>query len=219
MYLSKLTLNPRHPLARRDLANPYELHSTLEWVFEGCPDERLLWRVERSRWSVAPVVLVQSRNAPPWERLAMRDEYQGYFLREAEWKPYTLPDRLVAGQVLRFRLEANPTVTRDGKRHGLVRPEQQIEWLERQGARHGFRVLYTELPEGRLPSCRVSAVERRRFRKRQTGQLIVLLAVTYDGYLQVTDPAALRQAIACGLGHGKGLGLGLLSVAPRGAVA
>ena len=219
MYLSKLILNPRHPLARRDLANPYELHSTLAWVFEEHTDERLLWRVERRRLGAGPVVLVQSRHVPRWERLEAREEYRGYLLREAQWKAYTLPDRLAAGQVLRFRLEANPTVTRNGKRHGLVRPEQQVRWLERQGARHGFRLLYAELPEGKLPNCRVTAVERRRFRKRQTGQLIVLLAVTYDGYLQVTDPAALRQAIGQGLGHGKGLGLGLLSIAPAGAVA
>ncbi len=214
MYLSKLVLNPRHPLARRDLANPYEMHSTLAWVFEGHQDERLLWRVERPRFESAPVVLVQSRHAPEWSRLEAREEYAGYLLREAQWKPYTLPDRLTAGQVLRFRLEANPTVTRDGKRHGLLREEQQVAWLERQGAQHGFRLLYFESPDGRIPSCRVTAVERRRFRKRQTGQFIVLLAVTYDGYLQVTDPAALRAAIAEGLGHGKGLGLGLLSVAP-----
>ncbi len=219
MYLSKLTLNPRHPLARRDLANPYELHSTLAWVFEAYPDERLLWRVERGLRGPGPVVLVQSRHAPPWDRLETRAEYRGYLLQEAQWKAYTLLERLAVGQVLRFRLEANPTVTRDGKRHGLLRPDQQLGWLERQGERHGFRLLYTQWPEGRMPNCRVTAVERRQFRKRQTGQVIVLLAVTFDGYLEVTDPVALSEAICQGLGHGKGLGLGLLSIAPAGAVA
>lgn len=214
MYLSKLVLNPRHPLARRDLSNPYELHSTLSRVFEATPDERVLWRVERGRPNSAPIVLVQSHQQPAWERVQQREGYEGYLL-EAQTKPYTLPDRLVAGQVLRFRLEANPTVTRAGKRHGLMREEQQVAWLERQGAQHGFSLLYYETDDGRrVPSCRVTAAERRVFRKRQTDTSIVLWAVTYDGYLRVTDPAALRNAIAKGIGHGKGLGLGLLSIAP-----
>lgn len=40
----------------------------------------------------------------------------------------------------RFRLFANPTVTRQGKRYGLVGEEQQLAWLARQGERHGFVV-------------------------------------------------------------------------------
>lgn len=215
MYLSKLVLNPRHPLARRDLANPYELHSTLSWVFEATPNERVLWRVERGRLDSLPVVLVQSHQAPMWERLQEREGYAGYFLAPPQTKPYTLPERLAAGQVLRFRLEANPTVTRAGKRHGLRREDEQIAWLERQGARHGFSLLYYETEDGRkIPSCRVTSAERRRFRKRQTGAYIVLWAVTYDGYLKVSNPVALRDAIAKGLGHAKGLGMGLLSIAP-----
>lgn len=215
MFLSKLVLNPRHPLARRDLANPYELHSTLSWAFDTTPEERVLWRVERGRTDGYPVALVQSHQAPLWERLEGREGYAGYFLTPPQTKPYTLPERLTVGQVLRFRLEANPTVARGGKRHGLRREEEQIGWLERQGAQHGFTLLYYETGDGRrLPSCRVTHAERRCFRKRQTGQFIVLWAVTYDGHLKVADPVSLREAIARGLGHAKGLGMGLLSIAP-----
>ena len=52
------------------------------------------------------------------------------------------------GQLLRFRLRANPTVTRAGKRHGLTSQGAQLAWLQRQGERGGFQ----------LVSCGVSVV-------------------------------------------------------------
>ena len=39
-----------------------------------------------------------------------------------------------------------------------------------------------------------------------------LLAVTYEGVLQVTDPEAFRNLLCQGIGRGKAYGLGLLTV-------
>ncbi|WP_324715613.1 type I-E CRISPR-associated protein Cas6/Cse3/CasE [Carboxydochorda subterranea] len=215
MYLSKLCLNPRHPLARRDISNPYEMHSTLSWVFEECEVRRFLWRLERGRDPTRPTLLLQSIALPPWDRLQARDGYSGYLREEPQTKRFVLPERVQAGQVFRFRLQANATVTRGGKRYGLRSERDQIAWLERQGEHHGFRLLYYEAGAGtRIPSCQVTSAERRAFRKRRQDPPIVLWSVTYDGYLQVTDPRGLQQALVNGLGHGKALGLGLLSIAP-----
>lgn len=204
MYLSRLVLNFRHSLARRDLANPYELHCTLYQAFTEPRSDRVLWRLEGNRMHSEPVVLVQSRGCPDWQLVEAREGYAGYFLRSPETKPYTLPERVTTGQVLRFRLEANPTVTRLGKRHGLVTVEEQLDWLNRQATKSGFVVL----------GAMVSRAEYRRFVKRQAGQEIVLLAVRYDGHLKVSDLSLFCEAIQKGLGHGKALGLGMLSVAP-----
>jgi CRISPR system Cascade subunit CasE len=38
--------------------------------------------------------------------------------------------------------------------------------------------------------------------------------VLFDGILRATDSTALRQAWASGIGPGKALGLGMLSLAP-----
>jgi CRISPR system Cascade subunit CasE len=38
--------------------------------------------------------------------------------------------------------------------------------------------------------------------------------VQFDGFLSVEDPAQLGQALVNGIGHGKALGLGMLSLAP-----
>lgn len=202
MYLSRLILNPRHPKARRDLANPYEMHRTIAWLFEDPKVARPLWRLESPRLQV---VLLQSTVPPDFTRLQGRDGYQGYFAQAPEAKPYGLPDRLYTGQVLRFRLEANPTVCRGGNRHGLRRVEEQLLWLRRQAETFGFDVL----------GASVSRIERRSFTKRTADRPIVLLTVRFDGHLQVRDPQRLRQGIVGGIGHGKALGLGLLSIAPK----
>lgn len=203
MYLSKLVLNLRHGWARRDLGNPYEMHSTLLRLFDDPKAARPLWRLESMR---PPTILVQSKEVPDFSHLLSANGYEGYFSATPQSKPYLLWERLAAGQVLRFRLDANPTVTKRGKRHGLRRIDEQLQWLHRRARWHGFEVL----------SATVSRIERRTFHKRGQGMPIVLLAVRFDGYLQVQQPDRLRAAIAQGIGHGKALGCGLLSVAPPG---
>lgn len=199
MYLSQLTLDPGQPQARRDLANRYELHRTLCRAFAAPGDARPLWRLELLRPGEAPRLLVQSHAAPDWSRLAA--EHPGY-LADRRAKPLDLADHLAPGQRLRFRLEANPTVTRDGKRHGLWREAEQLDWLGRQAARGGFA----------LDAAVVTREERLALRKPGQPRPIVLHAVTFDGRLTVADPAALAAALDGGLGHGKALGLGLLSL-------
>ena len=43
---------------------------------------------------------------------------------------------------------------------------------------------------------------------------IQILSVLYDGILTLTDADRFREALQTGIGHGKAMGLGLLSVAP-----
>jgi CRISPR system Cascade subunit CasE len=46
------------------------------------------------------------------------------------------------------------------------------------------------------------------------GNRIRIFSVLYDGVLTVTDADAFANVLRTGIGHGKTLGLGLLSVAP-----
>ena len=47
-----------------------------------------------------------------------------------------------------------------------------------------------------------------------SGNEIRIFSVLYDGILTVTEPASFLGAMKTGIGHGKAMGLGLLSVAP-----
>lgn len=204
MYLSKITLDARHPQARKDLSSAYEMHRTLSRVFakdEVTPPERFLWRQERGRsWDQSQVhVLVQASSPGNWEAL---QQWPGYVAQLQSDKAVDLQAFVRDGGRYRFRLRANPTVTRVGKRYGLKSQEEQFAWLARQGARQGFEV----------SSCECMDNEQQSARHSRTGTLITVQAVTFDGVLTVTDGASLRSAIISGIGHAKSLGLGLLSL-------
>lgn len=223
MFLHKIHLNPRSREARRDIADPYQLHSTLCRSFIGpeskCPPGEFLWRLEpESDQSGRPRILVQSRGLSDWAGLPVG------WLDEAD-PAIDLRDRLrldtiKAGQRFRFRLRANPCVTRNGKRLGLLRREEQEVWLARKGERHGFSLPQSASVDFSGHSTARADVwisQELMLRGRQhTGNGIHIFSVLYDGFLRVTEPEAFRITLQTGIGHGKALGLGLLSVAPVG---
>ncbi len=216
MYLSRLILNPRSRAVQRDLADLYRLHRTLMRAFpdglaEG--EERLLFRVDEEREGALPICLVQSWLEPDWSFL---EERRNYLLPlDTRWwedrrnpavKPFNPVFR--TGQALAFRLRANPTVKRQGKRHALFKEELQRRWIERKAADGGFALQsLTIIPEGKRHGFQRSKTEERSRR-------LTLYAVRFEGLLVVQDPLRFAETIRRGIGPGKGLGFGLLSVAP-----
>ena len=147
MFLHRIHLNTRCREARHDLADPYQMHSTLCRAFsdgnQKCPEGQFLWRLEPETDTEGhPRVLVQSRSLPDWSRI----EISGWFSKEPD-PPVDIEKRLItnslqAGRVFRFRLRANPCVTRNSKRLGLLQAEEQEAWIERKG-REAMRLLPT----------------------------------------------------------------------------
>jgi CRISPR system Cascade subunit CasE len=207
MHLSKLVLNPRSRDVRRDLASPYNLHRTILRAFPDAQDGgpgRVLFRVEELRRTGEIVALIQSAQKPHWSRL---DALPGYLLPtngtpnplSKEFSP-----RFREGQLLAFRLLANPTIKRNGKRLGLLREEDQMAWLKRKADAAGFDLLSaTAVPEGLV-----------RDEKSKDGQRLTFLGVRFDGVLRVTDPKTFLRALENGIGSAKGLGFGMLSIGP-----
>jgi CRISPR system Cascade subunit CasE len=222
MFLHRIHLDLRCQEARRDLSDPYQLHSTLCRAFsmpdKKCPEGEFLWRLEPETDPTGyPRILVQSRTIPDWTGIGVKG-----WLAESDpaidLKGRLKLDSLKAGQRFRFRLRANPCVTRNGKRLGLLRPEEQEAWIARQGQQHGF-----SLPQ--MPSFYLSESSQQRVNVRvsqeqmlrgsqHSGNTVRVFSVLYDGILTVTDADRFREALQTGIGHGKAMGLGLLSVAP-----
>jgi len=181
-----------------------------------CADERVLWRVDEHP-SLGLVLLVQTRNEPDWSWIATEKGTSGYLATTTEPNPAVKPFdlNLQAGQVLTFRLRANPTKRLGksaeydkGKRVGIYDQEDQLAWLTRKGELHGFRVLQVQVRnDGKTKT-------EKAIHRNDISHTLELLGVQFDGVLQVIDPGLLVQAVQDGIGSAKAFGFGLLSLAP-----
>ena len=224
MFLHRIHLNPRCREVRRDLSDPYELHSTLCRAFsvaeKKCPVGEFLWRFEPEADSYGfPRILVQSKSIPDWAGINVN----GWLAKAdpaIDLKDRLKLDLLKEGQRLRFRLRANPCVTRNGKRLGLFRLVEQETWIKRKAQQHGFSLPHSVSFDFSEPSqgsidVRISQEQMLRGNQR-SGNAVRIFSVLYDGMLTVTSPDKFRHALENGIGHGKVMGLGLLSVVPIG---
>jgi CRISPR system Cascade subunit CasE len=217
MYLSRLLLNPRSRQVQRDSADPYQLHRT---VLRAFADPRqasgVLHRLDVHPRTGQMSLLVQSQATPHWgaltagDYLLPADPFDG--LENPAVKAVALS--LVAGQVLSFRLRANPTIKKarrdasgrwlNSNRVPLVYEDQQYAWLASRAARGGFRVL----------QAAITGQSRRTSSRQEDAPPLTLFTVQFDGRLQIIDSAAFQTALAKGIGPARAFGCGLLSLAP-----
>lgn len=93
---------------------------------------------------------------------------------------------------------------------GIEVPELFLRQDFTRATRNGFEVLQDE--KG-IPRLIVSNSRELSFRKESQRKSITLAMAQYDGVLEVTDAGALRHALTNGIGHGKGFGCGLMTLA------
>jgi CRISPR system Cascade subunit CasE len=235
--------------ARSELAEPYEMHRTLMRAFPQVQNESemnaremfaVLFRVDWENQTNRALVFVQSAVEPDWSFLAARREY---LLSEIQEPNPAFKDvsvfyqSLHDGQVLYFRLRANPTkriqkakvgdVELEGKRVGLLREEEQVDWLMRKGRERekgtpgGFELLVHQV-EGEsgevsvVPRVSITREGKISARRKDGVQKTTHLAVRFDGLLRIIDADVFRETLARGIGPGKAFGFGLLSIVPIG---
>lgn len=211
MYLSRLILNPLSRQVQQEIANPYQMHRTILHAFPQdlrANGERVLFRVDALPRTGQLHLLVQSQGKPDWTRLASEDRRRPYLAASDGPNPAVKQTdlQLTAGQVLAFRLLANPTKRLGksfgpdkGKRVGLYTAEEQMAWLQRKAAQSGFAVLAA------VPAAAAKIADRTKG--------VELLSVRFDGLLQVQQPDTVLEAVRNGIGSGKAFGFGMLSVA------
>ena len=243
MYLSRLELDLTKRDTMRALASPSLFHGAIEAAFPhersapalggdgqmslfetfggasasfSTDRERKLWRVDALRGKT--YLLLLSRERPNLSEAARQ------FGTGARWETKSYSPFLGGirdGEILRFRLTANPTVSRsspksaDGEKargtvYAHITTEHQRQWLLQKSERHGFRLTEDDfdVTESRWRTFRKGAERNRR---------VALLSVTYEGTLEVTDADAFREALSNGIGRGKAYGMGLLTVIRTGA--
>lgn len=222
MYLSRLILNPRSRQVRNELADPYELHRTVCAAFPNAnykdnEPSGILFRVDVHPRTRIPTLLVQSRQQPDWSFLLA--DGKDYLLGENDlpldvenpaMKELNL--QLHEGQILSFRLRANPTVKKDregkkqGRRLGLIHEEDQEKWLRRKLESAGAALVAVNIVNEQFTRGKIRAEKDKQKRMN-------FLSVQFDGVLQVQDSQKLLHSVSLGFGSAKGLGFGLLSLA------
>lgn len=207
MFLSRVEIDYHNHQKVRELTHLGAYHN---WVESSFPSEqnqgirlRHLWRIDKL--GNHDYLLVVSQ-APPDSVALAKYGVEGT-AETKDYKPFL--DQLAEGQLLRFRLTANPTtsIKSEHQSRGRVVPhvttQQQLDWLISRAANHGFSIGSVELVERDYPILR-----------HKNNPAVKLSRVSFEGILQVTDVAQLRLALQTGIGREKAYGMGLLTVIP-----
>jgi CRISPR system Cascade subunit CasE len=212
IYLSQLILNPANCMVQSELQNPYEMHRTLLNGFANSRENaNVLHRLDIHPYSGVMSLLVQSTVEPNWQPLTQVGQGQ-YLQASPAYKSIELPLR--DGQVFRFRLVANPSFKKDGKRHAFYKEADQRRWLETKGTgctekkrpSLGFQILEMDV--------RKDGNQYGRIHRDDQKHKVTIHTVQFDGRLQITDTTQFNTALKQGIGPAKAFGCGLLSLAP-----
>ncbi|MGW4475941.1 type I-E CRISPR-associated protein Cas6/Cse3/CasE [Nonomuraea sp. NPDC004354] len=228
MFLSKLSIDPTSRHFRRDYADIHQMHRTVMSAFPDLNGDiaarqahGVLWRLDIHDRGF--LLYVQSQTEPDWSSLPEHYLTQRHQVRDLQ----PLLEAITGGRKFAFRLVANPTRAvprtdkeqlqraeagkrRQPRRVTLHTPQSQIDWLVRQGERHGFVI-----PAGRNGQPDVAPYPPFRTHGRaRTDAPITIDHVRYDGHLIITNPTQFATVVHEGIGRAKAYGCGLISLAP-----
>ena len=205
MRLTRMALDTTKRRTMLALSAPSIIHGVVEKAFPGERQPKL-WRLDQLRGTT--YLLILSENEPDLTEATTQLGYDGRSWESKDYSP--LLRRITDGSCWRFRLCANPTYStftpgERGKVHAHTTPEHQMQWLIRQGEKHGFIVTEDS----------AAVVESRPYHFDKGGgqrHQVRLLAVTYEGTLTVTDSVLFLEVLRCGLGREKAYGMGLMTL-------
>jgi CRISPR system Cascade subunit CasE len=242
MFLSRLNLNLRCHQVLTDLTEPYRMHKTVYSLFPTTAPEnrsRLLFRCDYHKEIGIRVLYILSNLKPAWEKLDK--SYLLPSLHTSNPECSFFAPTIHRGSLWCFSLRANPTYKstphsvegnrRKGRRLALrcevrlgwegtycIKPCQSLTrqrggsckqlylwWLGRKGDAGGFRLHKTDLVWEGLVGGKPAT---------EANQPFSMLAVRYEGILEVAEPELFASTLRQGIGSGKGFGFGLLTIQP-----
>lgn len=220
MYLSRVKIDTNNRQKIKDLTHLGAYH---HWVEESFPNEkgvdprpRHLWRIDTLRGN--KYLLVLSENQPDQTLLATYGVENSVQVKSYDH----FLSSLVNGDVMRFKLTANPTYSvlqpgeARGKVYAHVTVEQQRQWLIKKATKLGFSFLETA-QDGDNTGASFDIVGRsRELLHRKEGRSVRLSQVTFEGVLKITDLDLFKKALTQGIGREKAFGMGLMTVVPEG---
>lgn len=196
MYLSQLRLDCINRFTMRTLSDVYRLHQfIMSGFYEYEHPGRVLFRVEPETKDHFSIVLVQSFKEPHWNQTASL----------LAWQTKKISFKFQKRSKFRFRLRANPVITRNGKRLGLIRDDALVGWLRKKEEQIGVWF------------CSVLAVDEGYTNGiKNNGEYpkhIKIKTARFEGCMEIIEPERFHNALVNGIGPAKAFGCGLLSLA------
>lgn len=221
-YLSRVEVDVQNRAKTKDLTHLGAYHN---WVEQSFPAEiatgerhRHLWRLDTLKGKKYLLILSESKPDP---ELLLKYGVEGTVVT----KSYdAFLNKIQDGQILRFRLTANPThrITRPGEKTGKVFPHitvtQQEKWLVDRAENSGFQLVkqvgIDEPNEQETFALKIVGREWPMLH-RNPGHSIRLSRVTFEGLLRVEDAELFKQLLVKGIGREKAFGMGMMTVIPE----
>lgn len=222
--LTRIRLNRRSSLARRDLADAVSLHKSVMLLapdnLGGNPRQQagLLFRLEDATDDTPPTLLVQSHQPPDLTRLP-------HHYGAAETRPlHPMFQALTPGRPVRYRITANasaarrvlddhqPVDNKHGKKIVALYGDDALAWWQRRAQQAGLALATTDITPACFPRKRRHPAAKSGEQAPSPGPVHVL--TRFDGLATITNPDQLRHALLTGIGRGKPYGAGLLTLAP-----
>ena len=190
MYITQIELNLRNHQIFKKLRSLDNYHAYIESAF---PAEQLLGVRKRHLWRLdGQSVLLVSEDEPDKEALgkygnAIIKDYSTFINNVNTQRPY------------RFKLVANPLqMDIKNRRIPCHGNSQRLEWLKKQGARYGFKVI-----QAQVTGYKENKIQKHHF---------TVKSVTFEGILQVIDTKKFKQALRQGIGREKAYGCGMMTL-------
>ena len=201
MYLTKFSLDPRHPSVRQCLRDCHDMHRTVMKAFPDSVDRlggSVLFRLMTPK-NESPILYLSSSLEPNASRLE-ENGFRALAVREIS----ALRQAFVSGSCWRFDLLVCPSkkIQIEGRRNSprvcLYRPEEQDIWMQNKADQNGYRLLsYTANGQSRIYG-------------RRGGVPLTFSAFRFCGLLRITDAQKLWDGYCHGIGPERAYGMGML---------